>query len=81
MEVIRNSYRASVGVIRLGKRYGNDRLARACQRALALKSASYTTVNSMLKAGLESAPIPESTPATQTMPADHANVRGSDYYH
>ena len=74
-------YRACLGVIRLGKKYGNDRLEKACQRALSLQSPSYKTVHSMLKAGLEEVPMPAAEPAKQTMPVDHENIRGPKYYH
>lgn len=71
-------FRASLGVIRLGKRFGNDRLERACLRALTLRSPSYKTVQSILKTGLECGPLPAAT--THTLPAEHSNVRGADYY-
>jgi transposase len=73
-------YRASLGVIRLGKRHGNARLELACGRALSLRSPSYKTVESILKAGLEGQPLPGTQAAPQTMPDDHKNVRGPDYY-
>lgn len=73
-------YRASLGVIRLGKRHGNHRLELACKRALSLRSASYKTVQSVLKAGLEDEPLPNEEPSPQTMPDDHENVRGPHYY-
>ncbi|MDD9936043.1 MAG: IS21 family transposase [Myxococcales bacterium] len=73
-------YRKSLGVIRLGRRYGNDRLELACKRALTLRSPSYKTVDSILKTGMESTPIPGADPVPQTMPAEHNNVRGPEYY-
>lgn len=69
-------YRASLGVIRLGKRHGNARLELACGRALSLRSPSYKTVESILKAGLEEQPLPGTEATPQTMPDDHDNVRG-----
>lgn len=73
-------YRASLGVIRLGKRHGTDRLELACKRALSLRSPSYKTVQSILKTGLENEPLPTEASLPQTMPDDHENVRGPDYY-
>lgn len=73
-------YRASLGVIRLGKRFGNDRLELACKRALALRSANYKTVQSILNTGLEAQPLPIEQPCLPTAPAEHENLRGPDYY-
>lgn len=73
-------FRASLGVIRLGKRFGNERLELACKRAMRLQSPSYSTVQSILKTGLESEPLPTLETAPQTMPATHVNVRGPEYY-
>ena len=71
-------YRTALGILRLAKVHGDDRLEAACLRAIQIKSVTYRSIASILKRGLE-----RQTPAqTQaTLPADHANVRGSDYYH
>jgi transposase len=72
-------YNACYGVMRLGKRYGDERLEAACARALALGSASYKSIESILKHGLDQRPLPEPAPATE--PVHHENVRGPEYYH
>lgn len=74
-------YRACLGVMRLGKKHGNERLDKACRRALALHSPSYKTISAMLDSGLEDAPTQPIEPSEQTMPEHHENIRGSDYYH
>ena len=51
--------RAVQGIIGLQKSYGNARLEAACQRALVFQSAHYQTIKSILKQGLEYAPLPE----------------------
>ena len=73
-------YRSCLGILRLGKRYGNERLEAACARAVAVRARSYRHVESMLKNGLDrlSAPEPE-TPTTATS-ATHENIRGGGYY-
>jgi transposase len=75
-------YRSCLGILRLGKLYGDARLEAACARALCVSARSYRHVASILKAGLDHLPLPE--PAGQTAPAEpipsHANVRGSKYY-
>ena len=72
-------YNACYGVMRLGKSYGDDRLEAACARAVALGTASYRSIESILKKGLDRRPLPEPAPARE--PVQHENVRGADYYH
>ena len=78
-------YRASLGIIRLEKRYGKERLEAAARRALAIKAYSYKSVKSILKTGLDQLPLPlPDIPEERkevTLPKDHHNVRGSRYYH
>jgi hypothetical protein len=66
--------------MRLGdKRYGRERLEAACSRALAIRSFSYKSVESILRKSLDQQPLV--TPAkTQAAPAIHDNIRGKDYY-
>jgi transposase len=71
-------FRSCLGIVRLGERYGADRLEAACRRALKVRSYSYRSVESILKKGLDRAPEPGSTPAPSH--PDHDNVRGADYY-
>jgi transposase len=53
-------YRACLGVIRLGKKYGAERLETACRRALLRGAASYKSVKSILSSGLDrTEPEPE----------------------
>lgn len=72
-------YRACLGVLRLGKRYGNERLEAACARALAARIHSYRSVQSILASGLDHQPLqPVAVPAAHH--DLHANVRGAGYY-
>jgi hypothetical protein len=64
--------------MRLGKSYGDERLAAACQRALTLGACSYKSSESLLKNGLDRRPLPEQPGAT-TSPR-HPNIRGPQYY-
>ena len=45
-----------LGVIRLADKFGSDRLDAACRRALEINSRSYSSLQSILKNGLESKP-------------------------
>lgn len=73
-------YRSCLGILRLEKRYGPDRLEAACLRALQAGARSYKRVESILKRGLERSPLPNDSPEAPTQPS-HENVRGPSYYH
>ena len=70
-------YRACLGILRLGKEHSNDRLEKACRRALACHNHSYRSVASILKKKLEDQPLP--VVASEPLPP-HDNLRGSAYY-
>jgi transposase len=70
-------YRASLGLMRLGTRYGNERLEAACERALAFDLVSYRGVRNILVAGMDR--LKAETPAVQPE-KPHANLRGPRYY-
>jgi hypothetical protein len=54
-----DNLRAAQGVIRLGKKYGSIRLEAACARALYFDNIKYITVKSVLRQGLDQAPLYE----------------------
>ena len=73
-------YRSCLGILRLGNRYGNDRLEAACARAHRARARSYKHVESILKNGLDRVgPVDADTNHQPSLPL-HENVRGSDYY-
>ena len=72
-------YRACLGLMSLGKRYGSTRLEAAAQRAQATGAMTYRSLHSILKLGLDQA-SPESVDAITHLPATHDNVRGAAYY-
>jgi len=76
-------YRSCLGILRLEKRYGKERLEAAANRAMAIKGYSYKSVASILKTGLDQLPLPlADDPGKEvTTPKHHRNVRGSRYYH
>ncbi len=76
------AYRACLGVMRLGKNHGADRLEKAAARALAIGALSYQSIESILKRGLDQQPIPASSLLSMPAPAmPHDNLRGPGYYH
>jgi len=71
-------YRSCLGILRLGKQFGDDRLEAASRRAVAIQSFSLHSVHSILKTGLDRQALPSSPPSTE--PRRHQNVRGAGYY-
>jgi len=72
------AFRACLGILRLGKQYGEDRLENTAKRALALATFRYDSIESILKKRLDEQPLPNETKTT--LPAKHANLRGPKYY-
>ena len=72
-------FRSCLGIMRLGERYGGERLEAACQRALQVGAASYRSVRSILLVGLDRQEASAAEPPS-ALPAAHANLRGASYY-
>ena len=71
------AYRTLLGILRLGKAYGEQRLEAACDRALQINALSYRSIESILKNGLDQKPLQKQENST---PIQHSNIRGADYY-
>lgn len=72
-------FRSCVGILRLARTFGSDRLEAACGRSLEIGAHSWSSVRSILQNGLDrSARRP--TPSNHVNP-DHGNLRGPGYYH
>lgn len=72
------AFRSCLGILRLSKGYGNDRLERASKRALAIGATSYRSVESILKNHLDIAAPCE--PDEDQGAIHHENIRGAGYY-
>jgi len=72
------AFRACLGLLRLGKIYGDDRLENACTRALLAGATRYKQVESILKNKLDATPLSHAEPAP--ILSSHENIRGSIYY-
>ena len=72
-------YRACLGLMRPGKRYGADRLEAACERADHLRAFSYTTVKNILASAQDRIAI-ERDGSAQDTTRTHENIRGGTYY-
>jgi len=74
---IEQAQRSCQGILSLQKRYGEKRLERAC--GIALSQGCYTVmfIKTILKNGRDN--VIDFTPSP-SIPAQHDNVRGADYY-
>ena len=72
-------FRSALGIMRLGKSFGEERLEAACRRALTLGACSYKSIESILRQGLDRKAVPEQQDLDLSL--EHENIRGSDYYH
>ena len=69
-------FRSCIGILRLEKRYGAERLDAACARALALGTRSYTSVAAILNNRQD-----RKRAETELPSLFHENIRGPGYYH
>jgi len=72
-------FRSCLGIMRLGKRFGEERLEAACRRALTLNACSYKSIESILRQGLDGQAVPEQQELDLVL--EHEDIRGADYYH
>ena len=69
------TYNSCLGIFRLGKQYGNDRLEAACLRAADSPYANYGIIHNILKNNLDKTEEPLYKPIPS-----HENIRGSINY-
>jgi transposase len=72
-------YRVCIGILRLARHYGADRLEAACDRGLDIGARSYGSIQSILKHGLDRHP-PRLAAQGELLP-EHPNIRRPRYYH
>ena len=77
------SYRRIMALLSNAKKYGRERLNNACGRALLINSPTRTSVESILKNGLDQVPLESPTKLEQEeLNLDgHENIRGENYFH
>jgi hypothetical protein len=71
-------YRSCLGLLGLEKRYGQERLETACQRALLNNTPTRRSIVSILEQGVDRLPLAEEAPEVPVL--EHENIRGSSYY-
>ncbi len=83
MPHLEQDYRACLGLMRLARQYGNERLEAAAHRAVLLRAMRYRSLASILKSGLYRAPLPAPAPQQTelALAAAHEKLRGPHYYH
>jgi transposase len=72
-------FRACLGILRLVRSYGADRVEAACQRGIDIGARTYGSVASILRNNLDRAYRSPSVP--DVPPIQHGNIRGGGYYH
>lgn len=77
------SYRRILALLSNAKKYGRERLNKACGRALLINSPTRSSVESILKQGLDQVAVEptDNTVQEELFLDQHENVRGEDYYH
>ena len=74
----RQGFHSCLGLRRLAKDYGEERLEGACRRAITINGASYKSLRSILHRGLDQHDLKEKV--CESLPSSHENVRGAAYY-
>lgn len=71
------AYKSCVGILGFAKRVGNERLIKACQRALDYGLYNYKTIQKILEKGLDKNAEDETEQLEMPL---HENIRGENYY-
>jgi len=70
-------FKVCLGIIHLNKKYGNERLDKACSRAIYLKYFSLKGIKNILENNMEN--VIEEDLFANNLPI-HENIRGNQYY-
>jgi transposase len=72
-------FRSCLGIVRLLRPFGADRLEAAAMRAIEIGTLTYSSVRSILDNKLDRQTAPK--PTADAVPVLHGNIRGPRYYH
>jgi transposase len=72
------AYKSCMGILGFAKKVGNDRLIKACQRAVGYGAYNYKTIQKILERELDLRDTPDE--ADQLQMPFHDNIRGENYY-
>lgn len=73
-------YRTALGIIRLEKPYGKERVENASKRAIRIGAYSYKSMEAILKNNLDKKEIEDQRKEENKVLPQHGNIRGVDYY-
>ena len=71
-------FRSCMGIMSLGKKYSNERLEAACNRALLINGYSYKSIKSILELNLDNVAVTEHKNVIPNI--EHDNIRGHQYF-
>lgn len=71
------AYKSCVGILSFSKKVGDERLIKACQRALGYGIYNYKTIQSILEKGMD---LYDDDEKGQLQMPEHDNIRGENYY-
>lgn len=74
---VESGRRPCLALVRMGERYGKERLEAACERALRIGNPTRKSVEAILKSGLDRAPPRERAESKTVV---HENIRGGAYF-
>jgi transposase len=72
-------FRACLGILRLVRVYGTERVEAACQRGIDIGARTYGSIVSILRNNLDRAYRPQPVPDAPSV--QHNNIRGGGYFH
>ena len=71
-------FRACLGILKLAKKFGEERIEAASRRAIVHGAYSYRSIRSILENSLDK--LSDDSVAPPAEPVQHQNVRGPGYY-
>ena len=74
-------FRACLGIVRLTRGFGAERVDAACARALEIGARTYGSVRSILDNRLDRQPVAQRAATAEGPAIAHPNIRGPRYYH
>lgn len=75
---VEQSYKSCMGVLSLAKKYGNERLIKACSMALGFQSYNYKMVENILSRNIDQ--LSDDADEQEKPLPKHDNIRGNNYY-
>ncbi len=73
------AYKSCMAVLNFSRTYGNTRVEKACEKAISLRSVTYTTLRNILKNGQDSQPATNGTADADTPTPYHENLRVGEW--